>query len=349
MKKILGILLFSLVSTGAFAGAGGAGNTEDASIQFEFARSIASSIVASVTPQGLFEASGQEAIKRIYTRCRQTLFVGIIRTRFELVEEISDGNGFHAIAQRLDNGTVRISRREMEKLLAAGSLTAPFLTSLVLHEVGHDCSVDGKRLDDGADGLLNSLAEALIRAAGARSASHMIDLDFIENVKQARPVRFLDLSSHVRELLTQKYLDYVGDWAFVRYRSELGDRPAPASQFLATLETSVFPGWAQIASAGASRPLSLLIEDVLAPGFKKGAPAYREGSKLRVLPSVLSCVPVSDPDSAPGSSVSCGLNISWAPLPGPGLQGLQPKLAFILDLFGNLRITQVKISQGGSL
>ncbi|OFZ20480.1 MAG: hypothetical protein A2X94_10735 [Bdellovibrionales bacterium GWB1_55_8] len=342
------ILAAGLLSSGSgHAGAGGAGNTGDNSIQFAFAKSTAAQILQSVSVPSLAVASGRPSVAKFYENCRDQMYLGALRTRFELVDSIPDGAGYHALAQRLPGGILRISRVEMEKLAEMRQLTAPFLTALVLHEVGHDCASDGVVADDRADALLNDLSEALLRAAGNNTLVHLVDVDFIERVGRGESVRWIDLSSRVRRELARKYADYVGDWVYLKNRSQFSERPAPASQFYTSEATSLIPGWGTSVPLHAGAQLKGVVDQLLAATYKSQDLSFYDSSeqssnpgtaRTKALPTALVC-------RANDRSASCRVAVSWAAAGLDSLVSFAPEIHFTIDIFGELKIERIRIKE----
>lgn len=256
---------------------------------------------------------------------------------------IDDGEGFDAVAQRLPD-VVRLSRKSLEGFARSGTLTATFLTAMILHEVGHDCSLNGSPVTDKQDALLNELAEGLIRASNNSVNTQVIDVHFVERVNAGNSVVFHELSAATRRKIVQKYLDYVGDWVYSRERRLFGDRPAPASDFFADYKTSVYEGWGRLPQTVLSQSsFGPVLEGILKPSFERTGFFYSlSNGTVEQLPSALQCLSVRDEDSALNAS-TCSLTVHWSHLlPDPhGL--LKQEIRFTLDVLGTLQIHSVRV------
>lgn len=345
MKKIflyLFALYLALLNTSSFAGVGGAGNTGDSSLQFNFARASALNLIQSISPQTLYEHNGRKNIRDFYTQCRQTLFLGTLKTRFELVDSISDGvsdqkQEFHALAQRLPNAVIRINRTELEKLQKSGTLNGPFLTAVVLHEVGHDCNLNNQipvTADDSWDPLLNDFSNAMIQTSLSESTTRWVDLEFIEKVRTQNTVSWVDLSSRLRKQISARAIDYLGDWIYLKNKSTLSERPAPASQFMTSPETSLFSGWGQTELRLLSLSTQGVIENILKPSYQTSELSFRSPQGIRSLPNHLECHPVEE-------KIQCALSILESTLPEKF--SFNQEIRFSLDFYGNLTLHSLRV------
>lgn len=339
IKRIVLLAAFIGFHVNGFAGVFGSGNTADSSLQFNFVRSTGLMLLKETDAKAVEESSNNPALGRLYGACRETMYKGLLSTSFELVEKIPDGGRYHALARRVGVDTIRISRSEIAKMSKAGTLTAPFLTALVLHEVGHDCVFDGKKLDDSADPDLNELALAAIEASGAKNFSAYLDIDFIKRVNAGENVIFLDLSSRQRERILSRYLDYLGDWIYLQNKDKFPERPAPASDFFANFDTSWFLGWGSLLNRNALDPVSAgAARGILQATHEMHDFAYFNGAKNTALPRKLSCKPIGG-----DSTVGCALLIDTT-VAGPiGILARQQEILFTLDIFGNLVIRRVSM------
>ena len=348
MKQITKALALLSLCAGfipaAQAGIFGSGNTADSSLQFNFVRSTALMILKNVSARDVQAVSSSADLAKLYEHCRETMYLGLVRTSFELVEQIPDGGRYHALAKRVNKDLIQISRQEVQRLMKNNTLTAPFMTALFLHEVGHDCVWEGKPLDDKHDGMLNLLGTMVVEASGARSFTSYIDIDFVQKVELGKPVVFLDLSEYVRQNLVKKYLDYVGDWAYLQNRSAFTDRPAPASEFYANSKNSWFLGWGSLLNQNQiPGTLQYMVENLLKASFTKQNFAYYAGgnqSLVSFLPTQLSC---RAEKRAGVNGASCTLDISWTPLADARFASQKPRLEFFLNIFGQWEVTRLQM------
>lgn len=326
------------------AGISGVGNTGDSSIVFEFAKSTAIAVIREVSPSGVLRISGKDSLRELYQECRQAMYIGAIRTVFREVEKIPDGNGYHALARRLPGHVIEISRSEMQRLLQAGTLTSTLVAAITLHEVGHDCVLHGTPVNDAYDDRLNELGMSLLKASSSQSLAYFLDVELIARLKQGEPIGFLDLSSHARQIITRKYLDYVGDWAFLQNRNLFQDRPASASNFYADFNSSWFRGWGNIglSQLGAPESLQIIVRNILRASFETENLSYFDGKQNRPLPVELSCQYVESHGEALAAA-DCMLNVSWSPLLSAGLAAIRQKIFFSIDLLGEVRFRKLEI------
>lgn len=350
MKIILFSMCFFLgLSRIASAGVFGVGNTSDLSLQLQFAKSNAITFLKIIDLDQFRGAITDERSIQFYQQCRQTMFLSALRTEFEIVDAIPDGGEYHAVMRR-KKGVIQASRSAMESLAKNGQFTAYGLTAQVLHELGHDCVYQGQRVDDRFDPILDKVGEGLAKAATSQSMNYYRSVDFIQKVKHQKPVDFFDLASEVRAVIAQKYLDYVGDWAFVTFRSEFGpsigskntceERPAPASQFYATLEDSLYVGWGHLPLRLATPQMSLekAARYLLQSSFESKGITYFDGKLNRSLPTNLKCT-ANQKLGIDGAR--CLLQILW-----PNLQmasGRGVRLYFTTDLLGTAAISKVEV------
>lgn len=325
-------------STAAARGVAGIGNTGDISIQFEFAREIAVQTLRNVSVFDLFESAPQPQLRDLYRSCRDSMYRGAVLTEFELLEKIEDGNQFHALARRLP-GKIQISRTEMERLSAAGSLNTGLLVAVILHEVGHDCSINGNPVGDSYDQLLNQLALELHRASRRISAGVFRDLEFVERVKRRQSVSFQQLSPAARESIAISYLNYVGDWIYQRFEERFRYRPAPASDFYATADTSLYPGWNAInlATNSTNREINAVVYGVLRASFEEKSLATYDSYQRQPLPTDLTCS--IDHDRVENLQfATCSLTVYWHELPVDSLKDFRQQLRFTINSLGIVRI-----------
>lgn len=336
------ISLIALLSLPAQAGIFGSGNTADSSLQMNFTRSTAALLVKNVTVRDLRSVGADSRLLRVYEICRETMYLALLRAKIELVESIPDGGGQHALARRRDRETIEVSRTEIRRLLRSGQFTSPFLTALFVHEVGHDCVVDGKALGDEADPLLNELGLAVVEASGARSFASFLDIDFVERVERRESVTFAALSEKAKRELVERWADYLGDWAYLGARDAIRERPAPASHFFADARTSLFPGWGTLLRAGqVPGSLQWTIEHMLQASLARGHFFVESEGKARPLATMLSCRAVRLRD---GAGADCELSVFADALADARLVGAAQRLRFTLDIFGNLKIEEIAVS-----
>lgn len=341
MRNLI-LILVALYSSPVLAGVGGAGNTGDLSIQFGFSKSTAILILKTVSPTDLAATTGHTNLRDFYTACRQTMFIGLVGTNLTLVEQISDGGKYHALARRTSKTSIDISRTQLEFLLRSGDFSASLLTAILLHEVGHDCVYKGKPVDDSMDPLLNDLAFSLIDTSGHQQLSHFLDLEFVSKVKMGQRTRLLDLSRRVQKILTARYLDYIGDWSYASNRSYFSDRPAPASTFMADPTTSIFLGWGRQNLTSTPVALQTTVNQILRAGFEKQSIVFSNANGAQELPTTLSCTYEEEKNGTPALA-SCNLEISWAPLAIAELVSYRPQILFTMDIFGEVVVKKLTV------
>jgi hypothetical protein len=337
------ISLWILPSSSWARGVGGVGNTGDISIQFEFSRENAIAILRSVSIFDLYEDTQSTALRDLYRSCRDTMFRGAVNTVFELVETIDDGNSYHALARRLGD-RIQISRHEMQRLSESGSLSADLLVAVVLHEVGHDCRIQGRPVDDSYDPLLNQLGVALYRTSRKISQGAFKDLEFIAMVEERKPVQLNNLSPRSQELLTQQYLNYVGDWLYLRYQDRFHFRPSAASDFYATERTAIFPGWNLVNQAivTMNREINAIVFGVLRASFEQKSLAYYDSFNRLPLPTTLNCTKQRN-EVENLSFASCALEVYWSSLPVDSLSQKRQRIAFTLNSLSQIAITDINM------
>ena len=325
-------------------GVGGVGNTGDISIQLEFARESAVEILRSISIFDLFEESQSPALKDFYRACRDSMYRAAVHTTFELVDKIDDGNSYHALARR-EAGRILVSRQEMQRLSENHALSADLLVAVVLHEVGHDCTIQGSPVDDSFDPMLNRLGVSLYQTSRKISQGAFKDLEFIAMVEERKPVSLADLSPRSQELIAQQYLNYVGDWLFVRYQDRFHFRPAPASDFYATERTSIFPGWNSLNQAivTMNREINAVVFGVLRATFEQKSLAYYDSYNRLPIPTVLNCS-LQRNEVENLSFAACGLDVFWHMLPLESLRGRSQKISFTLNSLGQVVVTEIRTS-----
>ena len=326
----------------ASAGVFGGGNTGDSTIQFEFIKSTAVSMLRSVTPKDVSRHTRNKELERIYRLCHEQMYVGMLKTKLQVVEEIPDGGEHHALARRLPGFVTQVSRTEMEKLMKNGNLTPALITAIMLHEVGHDCELEGTRLDDEYDPLLNELAKNLVLISSAHSLSHFIDIDFVEKVKKNEDVQFADLSAQAQKKLNSKYLDFVGDWLYLNNKSILEYRPAPASNLYASLNTSWFKGWGSMPLfASDQQIIRKLVRRILEPSFEAKRMIYFDGESNQNLPIDLSCHYLFA-NVKEAATAQCEITIKW-----PEISGVANRqevfMLFRINVFGTVKVRKIEM------
>ena len=345
--KVMAIGMGVLLGSQAQArGVFGGGNSGDESIQLGFVKTAALNLVKLVTAEDIFRVTGSTRSKEIYAKCRDQIFMGLVRTKFQLVDSIPDGGRYHALARRKPGGVTEISRKKLEQVTQGGALTTPLLTAVAIHEAGHDCKVDGRALGDDSDPILNEIGETLVTAGNANATAHFLDMEFVEKVGRGEPVRYLDLSAQVRRRISEKYLDYVGDWVYLRFKNLFADRPVGASDFRATGETSLFVGWASFdwRNMGAGLELGQFVRETLQSGYDTHDLYYFDGEQNQPLGVGFQCQKAAASSDSP-AAVRCQLAVSWATLKATSFGRATPELSFVLDLFGNVRFERVRIRE----
>lgn len=340
---VLVLVLATQAVSGAQAGVGGVGNTGDISVEFDFAREVAVQTLRKTSVFDLFESSGDRNLRDFYRSCREAMFRGAATAEFKLVDEIQDGNRYHALAKRV-GAEIWISRTEMERLSANSLLSASTLIAVIIHEVGHDCVIEGRPVDDAFDARLNNLALELSKASQNMTVSSYRDIEFISAVERRESVRLQQLSPSVKGALATAYLNYMGDWVFRRYEDRFRFRPAPASDFYATSSTSIFLGWNSLNQilVGANREINTLVFGVLRGTFEERSLAYYDSFERVALPTALACS--IRRDTIENMSVAdCSLDVFWAPLPAPALQTISQRIDFTVNAFGNLELRQISV------
>lgn len=346
--KKLGWVFFPLMASAclssfAFAGVSGVGNTTDITIQLDLTRQTGVQVLRQVSSFDLEDVTGDAEAKDLYTRCRDAMYRGAVASHFQIVDEIPDGDGYMALARRRSPTEIEISRRQMEQLRDAGTLSGGVLLSVFLHEVAHDCQIGQKAIDDSYDPLINRMVQGVLGAAHRVEDSAFQDLQFVAKVKSAETVTIEDLSPGSRSALSDAYINYLGDWIFENLKERFRYRPAPATDFYATQETSVYPGWAHVKEAMASvtPEVEALVFGVMRASFEEKAfSVYRDFHRMP-LPTSLACKEALD-GVENLSFADCVLQVSWSSLPIVSLQGGTQKIQFQVDSLSRVRITRIE-------
>jgi hypothetical protein len=345
---LLGLFQIILFKS-AIAGVFGVGNSGDLSIQLQFAKTNALTFIKIVTPENLKESSNNDDLFNLYRQCRETMLVSAIKTEFELVDVIPDGGEYHAVMRR-NGSNLQVSRTMMEYMAKQGLFTAQAISAHFIHEMAHDCIYNGKPVDDSFDPLLDKLGETIIRTASSQSISAFRSFDFTEKVKNKEPVLFISLPAEARRQITKAYLDYIGDWAFINFGtiqslntyapSCNAARPAPASQFYANSNTSVFPGWAYFDPN--EETLKVVSEKILKPSYQTKSLSFSDGTSNKPSPTQMTCLPTKANHL---SASVCTLNISWSTLKNKDLQKNIVSINLTMDLIGNLEINKITVQK----
>lgn len=326
----------------AQAGVGGIGNTTDLTIQLGLAKEASIRILQSVSIFHLANEKAPTPVIELYRACRDTMYRGSVATQFRIVETIPDGEGYHALAKRVGQETW-ISRNELEKTAREGKVPEGLLVTVLLHEVAHDCVMNGDPVDDRFDEIINQLISALIQVAEVHQHAAFKDMEFVARVKAGERPGFQDLSGGSQLALTHAYLDYLGDWVYERYRDRFRYRPAPASKFYASAETAMYPGWAYLHEAvyETSPELDLLVYGIMRACFEEKGFAQYEGHRRVPLRTSLHCS--SKYNVAENLSfVDCVLEVSWSTLPSRELSQLSQRMDFELDSLGRIRVKRIR-------
>lgn len=345
-KSVFLIFLFAFTTTqSSIAGVGGVGNTGDITIQLDLAKEVAVQVLKNVSVFALEEQVGRSAERELYFACRASMYRGAVLTKFKVVDRIVEDNGLDAIAQRVGDETL-ISRHEYARMSELGQIDMPFLVTLVIQEVGHDCKVNGKPVDDEFDSILNQLAIQLYNTVSRTKFGSLKDLQFIEAVRnnETSALSVDLLSPESLRILVDSYLDYVGDWLYKRYESRFYYRPTSASNYYADLETSVFPGWHQInqAVSNTNTEINAIVYGLLRATFEeKSFFIYHDFRRIQ-MPSRLKCTieknAIDNLDFA-----LCQLKVSWAEIPETQLQQYKPRIWFEVDVLGRIKIRSIQI------
>lgn len=326
-------------------GVGGIGNTGDITIQLDLAKELAIQLLKNVSGFDLYDQVGRSPQQKLYHVCRAAMYKGTVLTEFEIVPSIPESGGLNAIAQRV--GTkIRISRHEYERMSRLGQIDMPFLVTLVLQEVGHDCEYNGSPVDDSFDPLLNQLAIDLYKASSRTRFGSLKDLEFIEQIRNGNgeSMQIDMLSPATLAILVNAYLNYIGDWTYERYKNRFHFRPAPASDYFATHETSVYSGWHQLHEAlpYSNEEINALVYGLLRATFEEKAFFVYQDFRRTVLPSRVKCSIVRN-ELENIDVAKCKLKVYWTELPVASLRGFVPRIRFEVDALGRTRISQIGI------
>ncbi len=328
--------LILLIPLNSHAGVFGVGNSGDVSMQLSFAKTTAVSTLRHVDFKDLVRNYAPPRISNFYRQCRQEMYLGALRTEFQLVEEIDDSNGFHAVARRISKKTILISRRQLEYLASNGTLTSTFMTGLVLHEVGHDCTYKGKPVDDRFDGLLDVLAQNLILLSTKETFNHQRHMTLLQRVKSRKKVTSVHIPQQLKSKLVKKYIDYIGDLAYQDLGADLDYRPIPASRYYESLSTNIFKSWSQIDLTPFSK-LRNFRETLIEPPLNSDNFSYKAGSEIKPLRTKLTCVPkiVDGIDNA-----VCALLVYWPKRFHNITRSIQ--IGFSTNVFGQFSVDTIK-------
>ncbi len=322
-------------------GVAGVGNTGDSSLLFNQARNSSIHILKSVSYDDLLNHTDNYELVDFYRSCRRSMFLGAINTEFELVESITDTESRSALARRTRN-IIQISLEELDRLVEQNQLTTDLLVAVILHEVGHDCVLNRKMVDDSYDSLLNELGFTLQRAISSLAVPEVLIQSFLSRVRAQEPIQFLDMPELLRNEILNNYLDFMGDWAFNRLPHSLQVRPKSASKFEGHLGISEVPTWSGILKMEDQTVLSSFARVLLEPAFKSGLFVRKQGSAVAPLDKKLTCSSVK---SILQGLVSCKLEI---PISFRGIDRSRANqtfsISFDIDDFGDLAITKIEMN-----
>lgn len=319
----------------------GSGNTGDLTLQLNFARSTAIAYVRALPAQDLWTHTNDLEVRQLYKECRSTLLEGLLSLSFQVVGRIPDGEGLHAFMQRAD-GKIRISRHEYERGISRGLVTGPSLVAHLLHEVGHDCVLNGQRLDDSQDSLLDRMGQTVVSAGVNKSLSPYLDYQVIRDVQQNKPVSFESLSAKIREDLTKQILEFAGERLYFANRttilSRFGERPASAARLERSHPGSRIPTWSEVA-VEMSVLDQIFIRHFIEGSLLMKAPTVATHSGGEAIPRQLHCVNAS---MSSEKGIRCRLSLDLRTLgAAERLQMQKVQMTFTLDIFGEVRIESI--------
>lgn len=349
VSRVVLALGFALTSLPGWAGAAvtdgvsGVGNTTDLTIQLELTQQAGLKILREVSSFDLEDVSRDQEAADLYRACRDTMYRGGVDTRFTIVDVIPDGSDYHALAKRTATTEIQVSRREIDRLSQAGTLSGGLLVTVFLHEVAHDCKLGPNRVDDSFDPLINRMVQSLLKASQQATNGSFRDLEFIAQVRSGKRVSYDDLSPGVRRILSDAYINYLGDWLYESLKERFRYRPAPATDFYATAETSVYPGWALVREAmtGVSPEVEALVFGVMRASFEEKSLSVYRDFRRDPLPTRLACKERFD-NVENLSFAECDLIVSWSSLPLATLQPGVQRVRFEVDSLSRGRVTGIQ-------
>lgn len=346
--KLFAVLAALFASSLAFAeapirpdGVFGSGNTGDLTLQLNFARSTAIAYVRATPPQDVWGHLENLEARRIYKECRPEILEGLLNLSFEVVEALPEGKGFHAFMQRVGS-RIRMSRTEYERGIARGLVTGPSLVAHVIHEVAHDCKLDGKPVDDTFDPLLDQIGHAVVLAGVNKNLSPFQDYVIIRDVHKGTPISFNSLSLRLREELTKKILSFAGEHLYFANRDSIlkrfGERPVSAARMERGHPGSRIPTWTEVSSA------LPVLDQIFVHQFIVGSLEAKTLSRFTPsgpteIPRQLDCRSAL---TRMGRGVRCWLTVSLEELPTAHRLNLRRiQLRFTLDIFGDIHVEQI--------
>lgn len=326
------VLLASPVQAGVI----GVGNSGDISMQLGFAKNTAVSTLRHVTVDSLVRQSLNAGIVNFYRSCRQVMYVGALNTEFQLVESLDDTNGFHALARRINKKTIQVSRRQLETLADNGTLTSSFLTAMVLHEVGHDCEYNGHPVGDRFDGLLDVLAQNLILESTNQTYNHERHMVLLQRVRRRQKVTTEHIPQKLKTELVHRYIDYIGDLAYLELSHGLKERPLPASRFFESLAASVFKSWSKVELSPYSQ-LHHFRGVILEPPLKTKNFSWLNQGVEEPLNTSMECVSKQKEDL---ETAICTIYVYWPEDFHDLARSIQ--IGFETNIFGHIKLKQIK-------
>lgn len=347
MKSIL-VLVTSLSLSVAFAeapirpdGVFGSGNTGDLTLQLNFARSTAIAYVRATPPQDVWGHLQDLEARRIYKECRPDILEGLLNLSFEIVESLPEGKGFHAFMQRTGS-RIRMSRSEYERGISRGLVTGPSLVAHVIHEVAHDCKLDGKPVDDAFDPLLDQIGHAVVIAGVNKNLSPFQDYVIIRDVHKGAPISFNSLSPRLREELTKKILSFAGEHVYFANRESIlkrfGERPVSADRMVRTHPGSRIPTWNEVSSALPALEQIFITQFIIGSLEAKTLSRFTPSGPAEI-PRQLDCRSAL---TRMGRGVRCWLTVNLDELPtAHRLNMRRIQLRFTLDIFGDIHVEQI--------
>lgn len=337
-KNFVSIVFAAVVLLAGRAQAGviGVGNSGDISMQLGFAKNTAVSTLRHVTVDSLVGQSVNAGIVNFYRSCRQVMYVGALNTEFELVDSLDDTNGFHALARRINKKTILVSRRQLETLADNGTLTSSFLTAMVLHEVGHDCEYNGNPVGDRFDGLLDVLAQSLILESTNQTYNHERHMVLLQRIRKRQKVTIEHIPQKLKTELVHRYIDYIGDLAYVELSHGLKERPLPASRFFESLAASVFKSWSKVELSPFS-PLHRFKNLIIKPPLKTKNFSWLNNGEEEPLTTRMGCLS-KDVDGL--ETAICTIYVYWPEDFHDLARSIQ--IAFETNIFGHIKLTQIK-------
>ena len=342
MKILMTLLIF--FSSHLYAGVVGFGNTGDITVQFELAKQSAIQILKRVRSAQFVEHQETEQdieLLEFYNSCRTAMYRGALKTKIEVVPSISDHNSFHALARRLNDTTLQVSRAQMEKLNEQKDLSPATIVAIFLHEVGHDCEFKGKPVNDHFDPLLNRLATKLIKLSNSLSQSEFAIVNTMDKIKRGQQVTFTELPFSIQKIITASYLNYMGEWVYMKFENQIPFRPTSANYFYSTGKTSVFEGWSEVPLKKRNQPeLVNFVRGLLEPTFEAQTPSMVNGFTRAPIFSSMDCdhsvKPLVQVDFA-----KCFVNFTYEKLEYVPLYINFTRIRFTFNLFGDVNVQKI--------